>query len=457
MTKSAEDEVNLTAADGITPILIGTTEALPLRAAEPPGTEALPLTPEPAKEDAIMAEPAQSTPEAGPEEEPFPASTPDSSTDLLDKDGPDDFELNYNGTSSDENVGGRDEEGSAPQEEIVAGADPNTPEGTMTPPSSADTTPQDVFNNQLTAIRQLPIQINPPGQTDALNPNQTERENPSQIESPFNPSGLSTLQWKKQKQVSGRMLEGYKSSGGSPINLEAVMMVAFNQLEGNDQVNIMAQSQTRFSYQRQQKEIEEQSTIIRESTARVLAAQEELIREALKAKDSLRAQMSSPNGKEEDGSEVHQLLVKLEKVSAELLEEKKHSLELCRELAAEKQQNKQVRTGMIELDKTGVNLGSSSTLQTQLRIQSTRSEGEQASSISTLPLSRKFTQVQTAQGQIQPTSTSSTQTYAAMHTLQFGRPPTAVYPTSIIATQRFNRTEQQVDLSVRHWKQALQR
>jgi hypothetical protein len=74
------------------------------------------------------------------------------------------------------------------------------------------------------------------------------------------------------------------------------MMVAFNQLEGNDQVNIMAQNQTRFNYQRQQKEIEEQSTIIRESTARVMAAQEELIREALKAKDSLRAQMASPSG-----------------------------------------------------------------------------------------------------------------------------------------------------------------
>ncbi len=85
-------------------------------------------------------------------------------------------------------------------------------------------------------------------------------------------------------------------------------------------------------------------------------------------------QMSSPSGKEEGGSEVHQLLVKLEKVSAELLEEKKRSLELHRELAAEKQQNKRVRTGMIELDKAGVNLGSSSTLQTQLRIQSARSE-----------------------------------------------------------------------------------
>ena len=44
-----------------------------------------------------------------------------------------------------------------------------------------------------------------------------------------------------------------------------------------------------------------------------------------------------------------------------------------------------------------------------------------------------------------------------MHTLHFGRPPTSAYPISIIATQRFNRTEQQVDLSVGHWKQALQK
>ena len=119
--------------------------------------------------------------------------------------------------------------------------------------------------------------------------------------------------------------------------------------------------------------------------------------------------------------------------------------------------NKRVRTGVLELDKVGANRGSSSTLQTQLRIQPTHSEGEQASSLSTPPLSRKFTQVQTTQGQTQPTSTSSTRTDAAMHTLQFGRPPTAAYPTSIIATQRFNRTEQQVDLSVGHWKLALQK
>jgi hypothetical protein len=180
----------------------------------------------------------------------------------------------------------------------------------------------------------------------------------------------------------------------------------------------------------------------------VLAAQEELIKEALRAKDSLRAQMGSSSGKEAGYTDVHQLLVKLEKVSAELLEEKKRSLELCRELAAEKQQNKRVRTGAVELDLAALNRGSSSTLQ----------------SASSLPLSGKFTQtqttqvqIQTTQVQIQPASITSTRKEDAMHTLHFGRPPTSAYPISIIATQRFNRTEQQVDLSVGHWKQALQK
>jgi hypothetical protein len=282
MTKTTEDEVNLTAADGITPILIETTEAPQPRATEDPGKEALPSTPELAKEDTIMAGPAQSTPEAENKEEPFPASTLDLNPDLMDKSADGDFDLDYNATSSEDNMGGGVEESGAPQQDSVAGTGSNTPEGTMTPPSPADTTPQDNINNH-TTIRQMPSQINPPGQTETLNTNQAKNENPSQTEIPFNPSGLSTLQWAKQKQVYGRMLDGYKSSGGSPINLEAVMMVAFNQLESNDHVNIMAQSQTHFNYQRQQKEIEEQSTIIRESTARVVAAQEELIREALRA------------------------------------------------------------------------------------------------------------------------------------------------------------------------------
>ncbi len=142
MTKNAEDEVNLTAADGITPILIGTTEAPQPRAAEDPRKEALPSTLEPAKEDTVMAGPAQSTPEAGNKEEPFPASTPDLNPDLMDKSADGDFDLDYNATSSKDNMGGGVEESGAPQEDSVAGAGSNTPDGTMTPPSPADTNAQ---------------------------------------------------------------------------------------------------------------------------------------------------------------------------------------------------------------------------------------------------------------------------------------------------------------------------
>jgi hypothetical protein len=135
-----------------------------------------------------MAGPTQSTPEAGNKEEPFPASTPDLSTDLLEKDSLDNFELNYDGTSSEDNVGGREEKGSAPQEDSVAGAGSNTPEGTMTLPSPADTTPQDNLNIQHTAIRQMPSQINPPGQTETLpQPESNQKREPITIRNPIQP------------------------------------------------------------------------------------------------------------------------------------------------------------------------------------------------------------------------------------------------------------------------------
>ena len=209
MTKTTEEEVNLTATDGITPIFVGTTDALPSQATEDPEREALPSTPEPAMEDTIMAGPAQSTPEAGNREEPFPASTPDLNPDLMDK-SEGDFDLDYNATSSEDNMGGGVEESSVPQQDSVVEVGSNTPEGTMTPPSPADTTPQENLNNQRTIVRQLPSQINPPGQTEAPNTHQTKNGNPSQSETPFNPSGLSTLQGGKQKQVYGRMLDVQK-------------------------------------------------------------------------------------------------------------------------------------------------------------------------------------------------------------------------------------------------------
>jgi hypothetical protein len=84
MSKSAEDEVNLTAADGILPILAGTTEDQPPLTVSDPKEEALPSTPKPAMEDTIMREAKQSTPEAEAKEETLPVSTPDLNTGLLD-------------------------------------------------------------------------------------------------------------------------------------------------------------------------------------------------------------------------------------------------------------------------------------------------------------------------------------------------------------------------------------
>jgi hypothetical protein len=43
----------------------------------------------------------------------------------------------------------------------------------------------------------------------------------------FNPSGISTTQYEKVKQVYGQMLDGYRSPGGSLINMDALMMVGF--------------------------------------------------------------------------------------------------------------------------------------------------------------------------------------------------------------------------------------
>jgi hypothetical protein len=54
----------------------------------------------------------------------------------------------------------------------------------------------------------------------------------------------------------------------------------------------------------------------------VLAAQEDLIREAIKVEESLLMQITSPSGKGESHSQIQQLRLQLEQisVSAELLE-----------------------------------------------------------------------------------------------------------------------------------------
>ncbi len=84
------------------------------------------------------------------------------------------------------------------------------------------------------------------------------------------------------------MTDGYTSPGGTQINLEALMMVAYaqNQQDGSGQVNLLAQSRTQINLltYKNQKELKVQGATIKESTARVIAAQEQLIQEAYKAK-----------------------------------------------------------------------------------------------------------------------------------------------------------------------------
>jgi hypothetical protein len=267
-------------------------------------------------------------------------ASPDLSPRLLDNSTLSDtnfIETNYDATSSEEKMpaqpeGSNGEAGLTPPECTTARATTETPDGTMTPPSTEEV---DADVNHLAAGRGTPPEINP--LQGAL------------IQT-FQP-GLSRLPWESQKKVYASILGGYRSSGGSSINMEVVMKVAYNQLEENGLVNALAQSQTHVNLLRQQKEFDEHSTAMRESTKRMVAAQELLIQEALKATECMRARMPSPSDREAPLVDTHSLLNKLMKASSELLEEKKRTLELTRELAAEKAQNKRARTDRGALDK----------------------------------------------------------------------------------------------------------
>jgi hypothetical protein len=95
----------------------------------------------------------------------------------------------------------------------------------------------------------------------------------------FNPPGISTTQYANIKQAYGQMLDGYKSPGGSHINMDALMMVGFTAM----QPSITAQSHFLMAKQQQQF-MDEQNAIVRQSTAKLLTTQEELTNEAIKAK-----------------------------------------------------------------------------------------------------------------------------------------------------------------------------
>jgi hypothetical protein len=85
----------------------------------------------------------------------------------------------------------------------------------MTPPSTEEATPVDAEVNRRTAGKNTPPVVNL--MQGALIPT-------------IQP-GLSRMEWEKQKKVCASILGGYRSSGGSSINMEVVMRVAYNQLE----------------------------------------------------------------------------------------------------------------------------------------------------------------------------------------------------------------------------------
>ena len=118
------------------------------------------------------------------------------------------------------------------------------------------------------------------------------------------------------------MLDGYKSPGGSHINMDALMMVGFSAM----QPSIAAQSQFYLAKQQQQF-LEEQNATVRQSTAKLLMAQEELTNEAIKAKEELMARTSSGGA----DARIKELLDEVAALSEELLVERKKSLELFRE------------------------------------------------------------------------------------------------------------------------------
>ncbi len=67
----------------------------------------------------------------------------------------------------------------------------------------------------------------------------------------FNPSGISSTQYEKIKQVYGQMLDGYRSPGGSLINMNALMMVGFAAI----QPSMAAQIQHNMSMMAKQQQI----------------------------------------------------------------------------------------------------------------------------------------------------------------------------------------------------------
>jgi hypothetical protein len=96
------------------------------------------------------------------------------------------------------------------------------------------------------------------------------------------------------------VLEGYTSPGGTRVNIQNLMMLAFtqNQHDGNSQFNIITQNQMHISMMAQQQKelLEQQAAVIQAGTDKVLAAQNEMI-EHLPADEAERGHREAERGR----------------------------------------------------------------------------------------------------------------------------------------------------------------
>jgi hypothetical protein len=316
----------------------------------------------------------------------------------------------------------------------------------------------------------------------------------------FNPTGLSPTQWERQKSMFADVLEGYTSPGGTRVNIQNLMMLAFtqNHHEGNSQLNIMTQGQMHISMMAQQKELlEQQAAVIQAGTDTVLAAQKEMI-------EHLRMKQEEDATKEKEDmvnrsmrEEMTQLMTRLEELEMALKMERIKCLEFEKDLLQERENKRRAQISPEEAPDGRRARSTGHALIVDLA--RSRSPTDNTTSSSGLPLSKKFNPrlmssvrskdrqpsqetidlmilpapipgrrtIQPVQEVIQPVQETNQpvqqinqpvqqtnqlvqQTIqpapGTLHTLQFNRPGS--YPRNIIRVERFNRTEQHVDFTV---------
>jgi hypothetical protein len=205
----------------------GAAESRPLHSIPDPEGETLASTPQLATEDILMAVNLQSTPVSAAGGEPFPISTPELSLSPLDgqtlpayqsskADDEGETELNFDSTSSDENMKGRVEVANEPSEgdmsDGAAAAESKSPEGTMSPQlskfSPAGRISLEGTINQLISIRHVPRSMNPSGLTrGALKLNQNPHSIP-QVHQPYNAQNKNKFTvkcWMGTKALEARL------------------------------------------------------------------------------------------------------------------------------------------------------------------------------------------------------------------------------------------------------------